>query len=137
MERRTFVSTELAGHPACPRFGSTTPSPSARSLSSSPGAARLRMRRLRSCTTRPAGCGTCRTSRIGASRSPKGSTDLAGTGEKPMTEVSRIRFFACGNGDTILLKAEPDHWGLIDCHLTQTSGARERIRHVIDEYNVR
>ncbi len=47
----------------------------------------------------------------------------------------QIRFFSCGGGDTVLLEAAGE-WGLIDCNLTDRSGARERLLHELDKHGV-
>jgi beta-lactamase superfamily II metal-dependent hydrolase len=46
-----------------------------------------------------------------------------------------IRFFYCGNGDTILIRSEND-WGLIDCNLTKSSRAKDRILATLADHNV-
>jgi beta-lactamase superfamily II metal-dependent hydrolase len=47
-----------------------------------------------------------------------------------------LRFFYCGRGDTLLVCAGIGQWGLIDCHLTETSYARQRLDEVLDEHKV-
>lgn len=58
-----------------------------------------------------------------------------------MKPAAKLRFFYCGKGDTILLQAssgegEPDDWALIDCRLTEPSGAYWRLQKVIEDKNI-
>jgi len=53
--------------------------------------------------------------------------------------VARLRFFYSGKGDTILIEdplSQPSKWGLIDCCLTERSGANKRIRDFIDQRGI-
>lgn len=55
--------------------------------------------------------------------------------------AAKLSFFYSGKGDTILLrascgKARPDDWALIDCCLTEDSGADVRIRNVIADEKI-
>jgi beta-lactamase superfamily II metal-dependent hydrolase len=40
--------------------------------------------------------------------------------------IVEAHFFACGHGDTILLKLPGDKWVLVDCHLVHSDGTRDR-----------
>jgi hypothetical protein len=44
--------------------------------------------------------------------------------------IASLRFFYCGRGDTILVGAG-GRWGLVDCNLTEVSGADQRLRQFI------
>lgn len=47
-----------------------------------------------------------------------------------------LRFFYCGQGDTILVCSGTRNWGLIDCHLTRESLAKARLEAVLDTHQV-
>ena len=62
--------------------------------------------------------------------------DKTGNSRKSPEAIATLRFFFCGQGDTILIEAVPGRWGLVDCYLTKTSGARSRIRTLIEEKEI-
>lgn len=49
---------------------------------------------------------------------------------------AEIRFFHCGNGDTILIRGG-EEWGLIDANLTARSGAEERLAAALRDNGVK
>ena len=49
---------------------------------------------------------------------------------------AEVRFFHCGNGDTILIRGG-DEWALVDANLTARSGAGERLRKALTDNDVK
>jgi len=58
---------------------------------------------------------------------------MAESAEQPLAS---LEFLYCGHGDTILVGSDAC-WGLVDCHLTKSSGAHARIRDWIEERGIR
>jgi beta-lactamase superfamily II metal-dependent hydrolase len=56
--------------------------------------------------------------------------------KKPLNHPPSLRFFYCGQGDTILIASGQDQWGLVDCNLTERSLARRRLDRLLDENRV-
>jgi beta-lactamase superfamily II metal-dependent hydrolase len=47
-----------------------------------------------------------------------------------------LHLFACGSGDTILLKLADSHWVLVDCYLPEDRGIREDFFAFVDANNI-
>jgi beta-lactamase superfamily II metal-dependent hydrolase len=58
---------------------------------------------------------------------------VSGPTSPPDEVLASLLFFYCGRGDTILVEARGGGWGLIDCNLTHPSGARQRVRRLIQD----
>jgi len=50
--------------------------------------------------------------------------------------LAELTLFYCGHGDTLLI-GSAGHWGLIDCHLTKTSGAYQQVRQRITDWGIK
>jgi beta-lactamase superfamily II metal-dependent hydrolase len=55
---------------------------------------------------------------------------------KPDPPGVEIHVFACGHGDTILLRLPMDRWVLIDCHLPEADGTRARFFGFVESLNI-
>jgi beta-lactamase superfamily II metal-dependent hydrolase len=47
-----------------------------------------------------------------------------------------VHLFACGHGDTILVRLPDGRWVLIDCHLPKAGGVRKRFFHFVQERKI-
>lgn len=56
----------------------------------------------------------------------------------PSSDTRHVEFylFACGHGDTLLVRLPDDRWALIDCYLPKRAGARKRFFEFVEEKQI-